>query len=138
MSDSTQETPNYIDPEKTNALAGIQGKLKEITERFAGDPDREREARNRLYRDVYSKPTPASVVIDHIEHVIRLVGAEHVGLGADWDGVPSLPEGLEDCSKLIYVTEELLRRGHGEEDVKLALGEAFLLVMEKVERPAPQ
>ncbi len=66
--------------------------------------------------------TDASVVIDHIEHAIKVAGPDHVGLGADWDGVPAMPNGLEDCSKVIYITEELLRRGHSEETVKKVLG----------------
>ena len=80
--------------------------------------------------------TPASVVVDHIEHVIKIGGEDHASLGADWDGVPSLPEGLEDCSKLKYITLEMLRRGHSETAIKKTLGGNMLRLMEEVEAAA--
>ena len=87
-------------------------------------------------RDALMAKSPASHVIDHIEHVIRLVGADHVGMGSDWDGVPNMPRGLDECSDVIYITEELLRRGHGEADIKKVLGGNMLRLMEDVEAVA--
>jgi membrane dipeptidase len=72
-------------------------------------------------------------VIDHIDHAVKLVGAEHVGLGSDFDGA-DMPEGLEDCSKLPKITEALLRKGYSESDIRKILGENTLRVMEQSER----
>jgi membrane dipeptidase len=72
-------------------------------------------------------------IIDHIDHVVKLVGADHVGLGSDFDGA-DMPEGLEDCSKLPKITEALLRKGYSENDIRKILGENILRVMEQAER----
>ena len=72
-------------------------------------------------------------VVEHICHVVKLVGPDHVGLGSDFDGA-WMPEGLEDCSKLPRLTEALLRKGYSEEDVRKILGGNTLRVMEQAER----
>jgi membrane dipeptidase len=72
-------------------------------------------------------------IIDHIDHAVKLVGAEHVGLGSDFDGA-DMPDGLEDCSKLPKITEALLRKGYSEGDIRKILGENTLRVMEQAER----
>jgi membrane dipeptidase len=72
-------------------------------------------------------------IVDHIDHVVKLVGPDHVGLGSDFDGA-SMPEGMEDCSKLPKITEALLRKGYSEEDIRKILGGNTLRVMEQVER----
>src|SRR5689334_5696550 len=72
-------------------------------------------------------------IIDHIDHVVKLVGADHVGLGSDFDGA-SMPDGMEDCSKLPKITEALLRRGYSEDDIRKILGENTLRIMAQAER----
>jgi membrane dipeptidase len=64
---------------------------------------------------------------------VKLVGADHVGLGSDFDGAV-MPRGMEDCSKLPKLTEALLRRGYSEDDIRKILGGNTLRVMEAVER----
>lgn len=72
-------------------------------------------------------------IVDHIDHAVKLVGADHVGLGSDFDG-STMPIGMEDVSKLPELTEAMLRRGYGEEDIRKILGENTLRVMEEVEK----
>jgi len=72
-------------------------------------------------------------IVDHIDHAVKLVGADHVGLGSDFDGAV-MPRGMEDCSKLPKLTEALLRRGYSEDDIRKILGGNTLRVMEAVER----
>jgi membrane dipeptidase len=72
-------------------------------------------------------------IIDHIDHVVKLVGPDHVGLGSDFDGA-TMPEGMEDASKLPKITEALLRKGYKEEDIRKILGENTLRVMAQVEK----
>jgi len=74
-------------------------------------------------------------VIDHIDHVVKLVGPGHVGLGSDFDGA-SMPDGMEDCSKLPKITEALLRKGYSEDDIRKILGLNLLRVMEQAESVA--
>jgi len=61
-------------------------------------------------------------VADHIDHIIKVAGIDHVGIGSDFDGVTSVPAGLEDVSCYPRLTEELLNRGHSEADVHKILG----------------
>jgi membrane dipeptidase len=72
-------------------------------------------------------------IVDHIDHAVKLVGADHVGLGSDFDGA-DMPEGMEDCSKLPKITEALMRRRYSDTDVRKILGENTLRVMEQAER----
>jgi len=76
-------------------------------------------------------------IIDHIDHAVKLVGADHVGLGSDFDGA-DMPDGMEDCSKLPKITEALLRKGYSDEDIRKILGENTLRVMAEAERVSKQ
>ncbi|OFW04494.1 MAG: membrane dipeptidase [Acidobacteria bacterium RIFCSPLOWO2_02_FULL_68_18] len=75
-------------------------------------------------------------VASHMEHVRKVAGADHVGIGSDFDGVETLPAGLEDVSKYPALTSELLRRGWPEADVRKALGLNILRVMRRAEQVA--
>jgi membrane dipeptidase len=72
-------------------------------------------------------------VADHIDHIAKIAGINHVGIGSDYDGVSVLPEGLEDVSCFPNLTAELLRRGYSEADVKKVLGGNILRVMREAE-----
>jgi membrane dipeptidase len=73
-------------------------------------------------------------VLDHFDHVIGLVGVDHVGIGSDYDGVgDSLPTGLKDVSAYPNLVEGLLRRGYSETDIRKILGENLLRVWQAVE-----
>lgn len=61
-------------------------------------------------------------VLDHIDHMVKVMGGDHVALGADYDGIPQTPRGLEDVSKLPNLTIGLLRRGYGAEQIHKILG----------------
>ena len=75
-------------------------------------------------------------LVDHIEHIIKVAGIGHVGLGSDYDGVPLLPDGLGDVSKFPNITAELLRRGYSEADIRLVLGENLMRAFRKMEEVA--
>jgi membrane dipeptidase len=76
--------------------------------------------------------TPFGVLIDHIEHVARVAGVDHVGLGSDFDGVSALPLGMEDVTRLPRIAQALLDRGWSADDVKKVLGGNMLRVMGRV------
>ncbi len=79
-----------------------------------------------------------SDVADHIDHLVKVAGIDHVGLGSDFDGITSWPEGLEDVSCYPKLTEELLRRGYSEGDIKKILGGNVLRVFHEAERVASE
>lgn len=72
-------------------------------------------------------------VVDHIEHLIRGAGVDHVGIGSDYDGVSRLPEQLEDVSTYPKITQELLNRGHDEATIHKLLGGNILRVLRESE-----
>ncbi len=75
-------------------------------------------------------------VVDHIDHIVKIAGIDHVGLGSDFDGVSMLPKQLEDVSTYPYITQALLDRGYSEADVRKVLGENLLRVLGAVEQIA--
>jgi len=75
-------------------------------------------------------------VADHVDHVRKMAGIDHVAYGSDFDGISSTPAGLEDVSKFPALTAELLRRGYTELEVKKVLGMNLLRVMRAAETAA--
>src|SRR5881398_1567780 len=74
-------------------------------------------------------------IIEHIDHAVKVAGADHVGLGSDFDGA-TMPFGMDDASKLPRITDALLKKGYTEQDIEKILGGNILRVMEQVERVA--
>ena len=103
----------------------------------ANHPPIDRDAILRWIADggVTKKPltdhvTPLSVLVDHFDRALQLVGPDHVGIGTDFDGVPSLPADMTDCSMLPNLTAALMQRGYSDGDLSKVLGENVLRVMD--------
>ncbi len=77
-------------------------------------------------------------ILDHIDHAVEVAGVDHVGLGSDFDGVPFLPRGMEDATRLPHITYGLLQRGYSETDVRKILGGNTLRVLADAERVAAE
>jgi membrane dipeptidase len=75
-------------------------------------------------------------VCDHVEHVARVAGIDHVGLGSDFDGIPITPVGVEDAAGYPAITAELLRRGWSERAIAGLLGGNVMRVLRAAERAA--
>jgi membrane dipeptidase len=84
----------------------------------------------------YLKMSPTAATLEdavaHIDHVVKVAGIDHVGIGSDFDGISSVPAGLEDISKMPYLTAALLKRGYSEADLKKILGGNHLRVLRAV------
>jgi membrane dipeptidase len=74
-----------------------------------------------------------TLVIDHIDHAVKIAGADHVGLGSDFDGAV-MPLGMEDVTHIPQITDALLKKGYSESDVRKILGENTLRVLTEVQR----
>jgi len=83
------------------------------------------------YTDGVPRP-PFSTLIDQIDHAVKVAGADHVGLGSDFDGAPSTPEGVDSMLDMIKIAQALKDRGYSDEDIKKILGGNFLRVLREV------
>src|SRR5215469_1424019 len=89
----------------------------------------------KKWADQFPRP-PLKALIDHIDHIAKVAGVDHVGLGSDFDGVTSLPQGIDSVADLPKITEALYQRGYSREDILKILGGNFLRVMRQVEQTA--
>jgi len=130
----------FIDPKKAEVTFNARAKEEELKQQYPNDPKRVADEMKQWRAQYKFDKTPLSVLLDHIEHIIKIAGIDHVGLGADLDGIPldAAPVGLEDVSKYPVLTYELLKRGHSETDIKKLLGENLLRAMAKCEQVAKE
>jgi len=119
------------------AAGGVVASTNEIVKKCGEDAEcvgRESQSIERKLTEEGKLPHVSwEDIVAHIDHAVKLVGADHVGLGSDFDGA-NMPEGMEDCTKLPKITEALLRKGYADSDIRKILGENTLRVMEQVER----
>jgi membrane dipeptidase len=131
--------PEHLEPgwseKKKQVDVEIAPMVQRASEEEKGDLMHKKMARDGVRREEYAKrlpPVTVSRLVDHIDHVVKLVGIDHVGIGSDFDGVQSTLNDLTDVSQLPNLTRELLRRGYSESDVDKILGGNMLRVMEAV------
>ena len=74
------------------------------------------------------------MLVDHIDHIAKVAGVDHVGIGSDFDGVTALPEGMDDVTRLPRLAQALLDRGYSDAEVTQILGGNMMRVMEQVLR----
>ena len=126
-------------PQFLSAKVAAWGKLQteeenRLKQQFANDPA---AVKSKLADWVKANPAPRATIADtadHIDHIKKIAGIDHIGFGGDFDGITSVVEGLEDVSKYPALTAELLRRGYRDEEIKKILGLNILRVMRAVEK----
>ncbi|HEY0016013.1 MAG TPA: dipeptidase [Longimicrobium sp.] len=126
----------FVEPTAAAQARGMYAVQRRFREQFPNDPPAAQRAYDEWRR---ANPVPrgtTATLADHIDHVVKVAGIDHVGLGSDYDGVTSLPAGMEDVSRFPYLTAELLRRGYSEADVRKVLGGNVIRVMRQAEEVA--
>ena len=116
------------------ARKAVQPQIDEINQRLKDDPIQRDAEVKKARATIHYPDADWKSAVDHIERVLKVGGPQSVGLGSDFDGIDDPPSGLEDVSKLPRLTEELLRRGHSEEEVRGVLGENFLRFWDRAEQ----
>ncbi|UCD58169.1 MAG: dipeptidase, partial [Candidatus Hydrogenedentota bacterium] len=111
----------FVEPEAARTMQNIFEVMRELREQH---PDEEEFQKARMQ---WRKENPiprgtVHTVVDHIDHIARIAGIDHAGLGSDYEGVTILPEQLEDVSCYPYITQELLNRGYSQKDIHNILG----------------
>jgi membrane dipeptidase len=126
--------PGFI----SQAVADHGTKLGEAQQAFRAQfPNNDAYVATAMERWRAENPEPRatlSQVADHIDHVRKVAGIDHIGLGGDFDGITSVVQGLEDVSKYPDLTAELIRRGYTDQDIKKILGQNILRVMRAAEQ----
>jgi membrane dipeptidase len=132
--------PNFLSDEVAAASKEREKKLApQIAELKAKDPTEGavyEAGVSKLYAENPLPPVSYTRIVDHIDHVVKVAGIDHVGLGSDFDGIPSTPVGMEDVSKLPSIRAELERRGYSAADIRKIMGENFMRVFAEVEKVA--
>jgi len=128
---------SFIDPALAEYSRKAQPLMREFMEKNPGEINFAK-AREEVAKVLGPGPKASwEKIVEHIDHAVKLVGADHVGLGSDFDG-GSMPVGMDDCSKLPKITEALLRKGYKEADIRKILGENTVRLLGDVERVAVQ
>lgn len=132
--------PSFLD-ERTNReenerSARLKPQVDALREKYKNDnaafvkAENDLMAANPIYIADYKR------IVDHIDHIKKVAGIEHAGLGSDYDGVPFLPTPMQGAEDLALVTYEMLRRGYTETEIKKVLGENLLRAMGQMEKVA--
>jgi membrane dipeptidase len=130
---------NYLKTSEPNPE--MEAKLKALRERY-GDyntlPDSTKKIIRKEFREIqksYEKPATVKDVVDHIDHVVQVIGIDYVGIGTDFDGGGGV-EGCRNVSEMKNITIELLRRGYSKADITKIWGGNVMRVLRKVEEAA--
>jgi membrane dipeptidase len=133
--------PEHIEPGYSEKKKKVDTEIAQLVQRASdqekGDAAHKKLARDRVRREEYLKRLPpvyVARIVDHIDHVVKLVGIDHVGIGSDFDGIQAVPADLRSVADLPNLTKELLKRGYSESDVDKILGGNMLRVMDEVEK----
>jgi membrane dipeptidase len=127
--------PGFVTQRGASQAAGFLEKEREYLARYPDDPKRA-SAEYLTWLDkamTEMEPGTLAQVADHIDHIVKVAGIDHVGYGADFGSLSNHPTGLEDVSRYPYLTAELLRRGYTDEQAKKIIGGNLLRVMREVE-----
>lgn len=132
--------PAFLDDDYARAESARSERLRlqveSLREKFKDDQAGFVAARRELF-EANPIPVPSYTrIVDHIDHIKKVAGIDHVGLGSDYDGVPLLPEGMKGMEDLVLVTYEMLRRGYTNIEVRKVLGLNFLRAFSQAERAA--
>jgi membrane dipeptidase len=125
----------FVVPEATRAMTEWIGVRRRLKAEFPEEADYDRESA-KWWK---AHPVPAGTihdVVDHIDHIAKVAGVDHVGIGSDYDGIETLPKQLEDVSTYPLITQALLDRGYSDEDIRKILGGNAMRVLRAADEVA--
>jgi membrane dipeptidase len=130
--------PVFLSDEVRLAAAAREKKLAPaIADLKVQDPAEGEVYKNGVKALMDANPLPRvsyTVIVDHIDHIVKVAGVDAVGIGSDFDGIGSVPVGMEDVGKLPAIRKELTKRGYSESNIRKILGENFMRVFAEAER----
>jgi membrane dipeptidase len=128
--------PSFVAPEGADLNREAWERASALRAEHADDPAALNAAMDRWWDSLEEVPATVSQVADHIDHVRDVAGIDHIGVGGDFDGAGSMPEGLEDVAGYPALFEELASRGYSDDQIQRIAGKNVLRVMRAAERVA--
>jgi membrane dipeptidase len=122
----------FIVPEGARAMKQMFEVSRELKKKYP-DEAKYREAIRAWAKENDYPPGDVHTIVDHIDHIVKVAGIDHVGLGSDFDGVPKLPRQMDDVSCYPLITQVLLDRGYKKEDIHKILGGNLMRVFAEAE-----
>jgi membrane dipeptidase len=123
----------FVVPEGARAMRKMFDVIRELRKKYPEEEKYREAVRQWVKANDYPAGT-VHTIVDHIDHVVKLAGIDHVGLGSDFDGVTKLPAQMDDVSCYPYITQELLNRGYKKDDILKVLGGNAMRVFGEVEK----
>jgi len=127
----------FIDPEAAKIMSTMFDVSRDLRKQFSDDAEFDAAVKRWRTANPYPRGTIYDVV-DHIDHIVKIAGIDHVGIGSDFDGVSKLPLGLEDVSTYPRITQLLLDREYSKRDIDKIMSGNMMRVIRQVERVAAQ
>ena len=126
----------FVEPRSAKIMADMFAVRRKFNLEYNNNEAEVEAAMKRWRREHPILPGTVQTVVDHIDHIVKTAGIDHVGLGSDYDGVSMTPLQLEDVSCYPYITQELLNRGYSEEQIHKILGRNVLRALRQAEEVA--
>ncbi len=128
--------PGFVDPDAARMLVENRATYRALREQYANDDDAFEKALNAWRAEHPLPRATLAEVLEHIDHIARVAGTDHVGIGSDFDGIDSTPEGLEDVSTYPRIVQGLLDRGYSDDAVRKILGGNLIRAFARAEAVA--
>lgn len=126
----------FVVPSSAETSKRLQPLYRELKEKYRDDQEQLKIASGRLEAQNPIEAGSVHDVADHIDHVVKVAGIEHVGIGSDYDGIGKVPKQLEDVSTYPVLTQVLIDRGYSEADIHKIMSGNILRVMRAAEAVA--
>ena len=123
----------FVVPANMERTKKIDAFRKELEKKYGDDASKIRREESEFRDKLPIVPGTIHDVLDHIEHIIKVAGVNHVGLGSDYDGIGMLPKQLEDVTSYPLITQGLIDRGYSDDDIRKVLGLNLMRVWKKAE-----
>lgn len=121
--------------QRDSAMAALRANMKPFSEMTQEDRDAFRQARREINNKFPSPPATVEHAVDHIDHIVKVAGIDHIGIGCDFDGGGGI-EGVFDASEVMNITIELVKRGYTEEQIEKIWGGNLIRVFNEVQEVA--
>jgi membrane dipeptidase len=124
----------FVTPEGARATQKMLEFARELKKKYPDDEAKYREAYRAWARENDYAAGSVHDIVDHIEHIVKVAGVDHVGIGSDFDGVNKLPKQMSDVSCYPYITQVLVDRGYSREQIHKILGGNLMRVFAAAEK----